>query len=220
MSSAIEQHADDLPSTSYDTIGKKKSRVKFLCMLCKGNHLTHLCPRMDKASKLLEDMTVSQPQFPTVYSKFSLNPPVVDGMITRDPSPINLIDHVINLVTSLIEPVDIVVNPIPFSIDPTLPLESVNKVVDPITSSVNPTLLPESEIKAVNLFPPVDPILPLENATHVVDLISSSVDPTLPLESKPNIAHIFLVDTDSAVSWGIPPSPMKLPPSNEAILFN
>jgi hypothetical protein len=59
MSSASEQHADDLPSTSHNTIGKKKSRVKFLCMLCKGRHLTHLCLHMDEASKFLEDMTVS-----------------------------------------------------------------------------------------------------------------------------------------------------------------
>jgi hypothetical protein len=59
MSSASEQHVDDLPSTSHDTIGKKKSRVKFPCMLCKGSHLTHLLPCMDKASKFLEDMTVS-----------------------------------------------------------------------------------------------------------------------------------------------------------------
>jgi hypothetical protein len=59
MSSASKQHADDLPSTSHDTVGKKKSRVKFLCMLCKGSHLTHLFPHMEKASKLLEDMIVS-----------------------------------------------------------------------------------------------------------------------------------------------------------------
>jgi hypothetical protein len=59
MSSAYEQHVDDLPSTSHATVGKKKSRVKFPCMLCKGSCLSHLCPHMDKASKLLEDMTVS-----------------------------------------------------------------------------------------------------------------------------------------------------------------
>jgi hypothetical protein len=35
MSSASEQHVDDLPSTSQDTVGKKKSRVKFSCMLCR-----------------------------------------------------------------------------------------------------------------------------------------------------------------------------------------
>jgi hypothetical protein len=49
-SSASEQHVDDLPSTSHDMVGKKKSRVKFLCMLCKGSHLTHLCPHMEEAS--------------------------------------------------------------------------------------------------------------------------------------------------------------------------
>jgi hypothetical protein len=48
MSSAFEQHAYDLPSTIQDTIGKKKSRVKFPCMLCRGSHLTHLLPHMDK----------------------------------------------------------------------------------------------------------------------------------------------------------------------------
>jgi hypothetical protein len=130
---------------------------------------------VDKASKLLEDMTISQPQLLVAYRKFSLNPPVVDGMITSDPSPVNPIDHVINLVTSLIELFDKVVDLIPSLVDPTLPLENVNKVVD--------------------LFPPVDPILPLENETQVVDLISPSVNPTLPLESKPDTAHVFLIDT-------------------------
>jgi hypothetical protein len=180
MSSTSEKHTDDLPSTSHDTVGKKKSQVKFPCMLCKGSHLTHLFPHMEKASKLLEDMTDSQPQFPASYRKLSLNPPVVDGMITLVPSPVNSVDHVVNLVMSLVEPVD----------------------------------------KVVDLFTPVDPILPLENETQLVDLISSSVDPTLPLESKPDTAHIFVVDTDSVGSGGIPPSPVKLPPSNEAIHFD
>jgi hypothetical protein len=121
-------------------------------------------------------------------------------MITPVPSPANPVDHVINLVTSLVEPVDKVVDPIPSSVNPTLPSESVTQVVD--------------------LCPSVDPILSLENDTHVVDLISPSVDPTLPLESKPDTAHIFLVDTDSIVSGGIPPSPMEPPPSNEAIHFD
>jgi hypothetical protein len=106
ISSASEQHVDDLPSTSHDTVGKKKSRVKFPCMLCKWSHLTHLCSRMDEASKLLEDMIVSQPQIPAAYRKLSLNPPVVDGMITTVPSPVNLVVHVVNLVTYLVEPVE------------------------------------------------------------------------------------------------------------------
>jgi hypothetical protein len=240
MSSASEQHVDDLPSTSHDTIGKKKSRVKFPCMLCKGSHLTHIFPHMDKASKLLEDMTVSQPQLPAAYRKISLNPPVVDGMINLVPPSVSPVDQVVNLVTSLIEPVDKVVDPIPSSVDPTLPLESVNKVVDPIPSSVDPTLplesvnkvvdpipssvdptLPlESETQAVDLFPPIDPILPLENETQVVNLISPSVNPTLPLESKLDTAHVFLIDTESTMPGAIPPSPVEPPPSYEAIHFD
>jgi hypothetical protein len=86
-----------------------------------------------------------------------------------------LVDHVINMVKSLVELVD--------------------KVVDPIPSSVNLTLPIESETQAVDLFPPVDPIVPLDKETQVVDLMSLSVDPTLLLESKPNYAHVFLVDT-------------------------
>jgi hypothetical protein len=200
MSLASEQHADDPPSTSHDMVEKKKSRVKYPCLLCKGSHLTHLFPCMDKASKLLEDMTISQPQLPAAYRKLSLNPPVVDGMINLVPLSISPVDQVVNMVTSLNEPVDQVVDPIPSSVNSTLPLESETQVVDS--------------------FPPVDPILPLENETQVVDLISPSVDPTLPLESKSDTAHVFLVDTNSAVSRGIPPSLVEPPPSNEAIRFD
>jgi hypothetical protein len=200
MSSASKQHVDNLPSTSQDTIGKKKSRVKFLCMLCKGSHLTHLFPRMDEASKLLEDMIISQPQLLVSYRKLTLDPPMVDGMINSVPSSSSPIDHLLNMVTSLVKPVDQVVDPIPSSNDPTLSLESATQLVD--------------------LFPPVDPILPLQNATQVVDLVSLSIDPTLPLESKPDTAHFFLVDTESTVPRGIPPSPVGPPPRNEAIIFN
>jgi hypothetical protein len=93
-------------------------------MLWKGSRLTHLCSRMEEASKLLEDMTVSWPQLPVVYHKISLNPAIVDGMITLVPSLVNTVDHVINMVTSLVEPVDKVVDPIPSSVNPPLPLES------------------------------------------------------------------------------------------------
>jgi hypothetical protein len=239
MSSASEQHVDDLLSTSHDTVGKKKSRVKFPCMLCKGSHLTHLFPCMEKASKLLEYITVSQLHLPRAYRKFSLNPPVVDGMINPVPPLISLVNQVVNLVTSLVEPVNQVVdlipstvdptlllvsetqaiNPIP-SVDPILPLENATQVVDPISSSVDPTLPLESETQTVDLFPPIDPILPLENETQVVNLISPSVDPTLPLESKPDTTHVFLVGTESTMPVGIPPSPIGPPPSNEAICFD
>jgi hypothetical protein len=217
---ASKQHVDGLPSTSHDTVGKKKSRVKFPCMLCKGIHITHLFPCMDEASKLLEDMTISEPQLPASYRKLSFNPPIVDGMITLVHPPVNSVDHVVNLVTSLVEPIDKVVDLIPSSVNPTLPSKSETKTVDPIPSSIDPTLPLESVTQVVDLFPSVDPILSLENKTQVVDLISPSVDPTLPLESKPDNTHVFLVDTESLVPRGIPPSPIGPPPSNEAIHFD
>jgi hypothetical protein len=122
MSLASEQHVDDPPSTSHDTVGKKKSRVKFPCMLCKGSHLTHLCSHMDEALKLLEDMTVSQPQLPVAYRNLSLNPPVVDGMINPVPLSVSPVDQVVNLVTSLDEPEYQVVDPIPSSVNPNSPV--------------------------------------------------------------------------------------------------
>jgi hypothetical protein len=130
---------------------------------------------MDEVSKLLEDMTVSQPQLPAAYRNLTPDPPIVDGMITLVPSPVNPVDHVVNMVTLLFEPVDKVVDPIPSLVNPTLLLESVTQVVDP--------------------FPSINPILPLANATQVVGLISSSVDPTLLLENKPDTSHVFFVDT-------------------------
>jgi hypothetical protein len=192
MSSASEQDVDGFPSTSQDIVGKKKSRVKFPCMLCKGSHLTHLFPRMDEALKLLEDMIVSQPQLPVVYRKLSLNPPVVDGMINMVPPSISLVDQVVNLVMSLVEPVEKVVNLIPSSINLAPPSESETKAVDPSLSL-------ESVTQAVDPFPPINPILPLENETQVVNLISPSIEPTLPLESKPDTTHVFLIDTESTM---------------------
>jgi hypothetical protein len=219
MSLTSKQCADDLSSTSHDTIGKKKSRVKFPCMLCKGRHITHLFPHMEEASKFLEDMTISQPQLPAAYRNLTLDPPIVDGMINPVPLSVNPVNHVVNLVTSLVELVDKVVDLIPSSIDPTLPLESETQVVDSIPSSFNPTLPLKSETQVVDLFPPVDPILPLENETQMVDLMSLSVDPTFPIESKPDTAHIFLIDTDSTMPGGIPPL-VEPPPSKEVTRFD
>jgi hypothetical protein len=161
MSLASKQHVDDLPSTSHDIVGKKKSRAKFLCMLCKGSHLTHLFTRMDEASKSLEDITISHPQLPAAYRKITLEPPIFDGMINLAPSSVNPVDHVINMVTPLVEPVDTVVDPIPPLVKPTLPPESEIQVVDQISSLVNLALPLESETRANDPFPAVDPILPL-----------------------------------------------------------
>jgi hypothetical protein len=66
MSSAFVGHVDDTPSTSDVKVGKKKTIVKFPCMLCKGDHYSHLCRRMDEASSLLEKL-----QLPKGYHNIS-----------------------------------------------------------------------------------------------------------------------------------------------------
>jgi hypothetical protein len=257
-SSDLDDHADDTPSNS--KVGKKKTTVKFPCMLCEGDHYSHLCPHMDEASSLLEQL-----QLPAGYHNISPNPLLVDRMVNLVPSPVSLIDQVVNLVSSSFEPLSKVADPVPSSINPTSHLKSetqvadpvpslvnptlhlksanvvspvsssvspvdhvvnlvmslvelVDKVVDPIPSSVNPTLPLESATQ--DPFPLVDHIIPLENETQVVYLMSLSIDPTLPLESKPDTTHVFLVDTESTVMGGIPPYPMKPHPSNEDILFD
>jgi hypothetical protein len=103
-------------------------------------------------------------------------------------------------------------------VNPTPPLTSA-KVVALITSLVNPTLPLMSAKVVVLVTSSVNPTLPLKSA-KVVDPIPSSIDPTLPLESKPDYAHVFLIETGSTMSGGIPPSPAKTLPSNEAILFD
>jgi hypothetical protein len=240
-SSASVGHVDDTPSTSNVQVGKKKKTVKFPCMLCKGNHYSHLCPRMDEASSLLEKL-----QLPKGYRKLSSDPSLVDGLVNPAPSPVSPVDQVVNLVSSSIEPQTQVADPVLSSIspalhqksdtkvvdsvspsiDPTPPLMSA-KVVDPVPSSISPTLHQKSDTKVTDpVSSSVSPTLPLKSAKVVypspplVDPIQSSVDPTLPIESKPDTAHVFLVNTDSTVPGGIPPPPVEPPPSNEAILFD
>jgi hypothetical protein len=116
------------------------------------------------------------------------------------------------------------VDPFP-PVDPILPLENETQVVDSVLPSIDPTP-PLMSVKVIDPVPsPVSPTLPLKSAKVVypspplVDPIQSSVDPTLLLESKPDTAHVFLINTDSTGLGGIPLSPAKPPPSNEAILF-
>jgi hypothetical protein len=177
-SSASVGHVDDTPSTSGIKVGKNKQNVKFPYMLCKGNHYSHLCPRMDEASSLLEKL-----QLPKGYRKISSDPSLVDGLVNLVPSSVSLVDQVVNLVSFSIEPRTQVADPVLSSISPALHQKSDTKVVDLLSSSVDPTLLLESDTKAVDPFPPVDPILTLENETQVVDPVSPSVDPILPLRN-------------------------------------
>jgi hypothetical protein len=102
-SSASVSHVDDTPSTSDVQVGKKKKTVKFPCMLCKGNHYSHLFPRMDEASSLLEKL-----QLPKGYRNISSNPSLVDGLVNSPmTSTSDDLDPVVDMVISsvgLLEP--------------------------------------------------------------------------------------------------------------------
>ena len=117
MSSVSGHHADDAPSTNDYVVKSRKGKVIYHFLLCKDMHCTYLCPRMDEASKLLEDITIPQQQLPIGYRKLSLD--------------LSLVDIVVDLVRT--------------SVDPTLPLKSEDEVVDPVPSLVDPTLSLESE---------------------------------------------------------------------------
>ena len=135
-------HANDTPSTSDVKVGKKKTIVKFPCMLCKGDHYSHLCPCMDEASSLLEKL-----QLPKGYRKLSSDPSLVDGLVNSVPSSVSPVDQVVNLVSSSIEPRTQVADLVPSSINPALHQKSDTEVVDLFSSSVDPTLPLESDTK-------------------------------------------------------------------------
>ena len=59
MSSASGHHTDDSPSTNDSMVKSWKGKVRNPCFLSKDMHFTYLCPLMDEASKLLEDIIVS-----------------------------------------------------------------------------------------------------------------------------------------------------------------
>jgi hypothetical protein len=174
---ASVSHVDDTPSTSDVKVGKKKKTVKFPCMLCKGNHYSHLCPRMDEAYSLLEKL-----QLPKGYRKLSSNPSLIDGLVNPAPSSVNLVDQVVNIVSSLIEPRTQVDDPVLSLISPALHQESDTKVVDLVSPSIDP-IPPLRNVKVTDLVPSlVSPTLSLKSA-KVVDPISPLVDPISPLRN-------------------------------------
>jgi hypothetical protein len=98
-SSTPIENASYTPLTCDVKVGKKNRTIEFPCILCEDDHYSHLSPRMDEASYLLEKI-----QIPTSYHKISPKPSLVDGMINLVPSPINPVDQVVNLVSSSVEP--------------------------------------------------------------------------------------------------------------------
>ena len=122
-----------------------KGKFRNPCFLCKDMHFTYLCPLMDEASKLLEDITVSHQRLPTGYHRLSLEPPLVDK----------------------------VVDPILTLVDPTLPLNSEVEVVESMSSPPNPTLSSKSvKTEVVSLTKSSScSYLPIENELNLLKFL-------------------------------------------------
>jgi hypothetical protein len=90
-----------------------------MCLLCEGDHYSRLCPCMDEASYLLENI-----KLPTGYHSISSKPSLVDGLVNLVPSLISLVDQVVNLVSSSVEPLTQLFDLVISSIIPTLHLKS------------------------------------------------------------------------------------------------
>jgi hypothetical protein len=58
-SSSPTECASDTPSNSDIKVGKKNKTVKFPCMLCEVDHYSHLFPRMDEDSYILEKIQLT-----------------------------------------------------------------------------------------------------------------------------------------------------------------
>jgi hypothetical protein len=157
-------------------------KPKFPCNICKGDHLTHLCPGIPEVQRLWslsaisfdsESSQVSSQSIKTLVEKLvmsmqsSVDPTLLLESVEStkvvmlmqssvDPTPLLgdevLLDHV---VSQPIQPlVDKLVTSMQSSVDPTLILESLEstKVVTPMQSSANTTLLSESDVSTDYVF--------------------------------------------------------------------
>jgi hypothetical protein len=139
VSLAIVSHVSDNPSNSDNEVGSKKGKFKTPSWLCKEMHCTYLCPRMDEASHMLENISNTQMKHYTDYHKLSPNPPLVDELVNLLPSSVNPVDQVVNLDPSSINRVHQVIDLSMSLIDP------LHQVVDLISPSFDPTPLLKSE---------------------------------------------------------------------------
>lgn len=83
---SLSTYRDHVDATPSDSDGKNKGKIKFPCRLCEGEHLLHLYPLMDKASKVLENVVAPQSQLLVGYQRLSFDPLLVGKEIDLDPS--------------------------------------------------------------------------------------------------------------------------------------
>ena len=73
-------------STGAGKASKKQGKITNPCRLCEGHHAIHLCPYMDEAKRVLDNLTGSSPCLPAGYNRISLSPPPADARIGQESS--------------------------------------------------------------------------------------------------------------------------------------
>ena len=140
--STISSHVDTVDKT-----GCSKFKLKFPCMLCEGDHLTHKCPAIVEVRR--------------VWSKTQEFPSPEQPIVSQQPTqPL----------------VDLVVEPSQSLVHPTLRLESDSCVIEPISSLVNFTLPSKNAFhKAIESIPSsIDPTLPLHSKLYTSHIFFTS----------------------------------------------
>ena len=89
---ASESQVGGTSSASAGKSLKKQGKLANPCKLCEGHHAIHLCPYMDEAKRVLDNLTVSTPRLPAGYKQLSLSLPPADAVIGQgsslvDPTP-------------------------------------------------------------------------------------------------------------------------------------
>ena len=81
------------PANNADWGKKEKKKVKFPCKLCHEDHLTHICPFMEQAQKLLkaQQPAVLKDPFPQGQNSASASNAVGGTPNSPDPSYINMV---------------------------------------------------------------------------------------------------------------------------------
>jgi hypothetical protein len=213
-------------------------KPKFPCKICKGDHLTHLCPDIPEVQRL---WSLSASPFDSESSEVSSQhiQPLVEKVVTPmqssdDPTPLLRGEVPLDLVVSHpIHPlVEKVVTPMQSSDDPTpllrgeVPLDLVvsqpmqplvEKVVTLMQSLADPTPLLRGEVPLDHVVS--QPMQPL--VEKVVRSTQSSADPTPLLGSEVSTDYVFSISSSVLSKQGcillIPSTP---PPSPRMVSFD
>jgi len=126
LSLTSRDHVGDKTSYSDIKVHGKNGKVKFPYRLCEDNHPIYHLPSLDESSKVLENLTASQPWLLASYPNLSPNPPLDDEVIDHNPNTINLTLSECESHESVTDQplVEVMVDSIPTLVDRTFPVES------------------------------------------------------------------------------------------------